>query len=360
MKRRLGPATGLAAAVLSVLALAGCGSEPAPAGRPADAPVEVGTDIAQLEDLPRTIEATGSVEPFRRVSPGTKIMGRVESVLVREGDAVRQGQVLARLDSRDLAAAVEQARAALAMAEANLENSRAQYNRITELHGRGSATGKNLEDATAGFRVAQASVQQAKANVSAAEVMLGYAEIAAPIPGFVTQKSIEAGDMASPGMPLFTVEDLARVKVLVQVPEQDMAGLAEGGPATLELAGNSRRIAAKIDRIVPAGDPRSRTFEVRLVLDNPGGELRSGSFARALFPVGTRRTLTLPASAVVERGQLRGVFVIERDGAARLRWIRTGRAADGRVEVLSGMSAGERYVVTPPPGLADGAAVAAR
>lgn len=349
----------LVAVPFTVLALlAGCGGA-APPAAPADkrAPVAVPVRVAEAAQVPDFAQATGTVEPLRRVSPGTKLMGRVESVPVREGDRVAAGQVLARLDSRDLAAGVGQAEAGVKMATAQFENAHAMHERIDRLTARGSATAKNLEDATAGLRTTEAGVEQAKANLAAAKVMLGYAEVRSPIAGVVTAKRIEAGDMAAPGMPLFTVEDLSRAKIAVRVPESDVVGLTAGGPAKIRIDVLGEDRDATIDRVIPAGDPMSRTFEVQLLLDNRDGRIQSGMFARARFPKATRTALSVPKGAVVARGELTGVFVVEADGVARLRWIRAGREDGGQVEVLSGLAAGERFVAEPPPGFADGTPV---
>lgn len=347
------------AAALAAVAW-GCGSAELPAGSAPPAAVEAETAVAAVGPVAQVTRLTGSIEPWARTSPGTKIMGRIQEVRAREGDRVEKGGLLARLESRDLEAGLEQARAGVAMAEANLENASAQFERITQLHERGSVTDKNLEDATAFFHSAEAGVRQARANQAAAEVMLGYAEIRSPIAGYVTARRAEPGDMAAPGMPLFSVDDLAKVKVIVRVPEGIVPSLAEGGEATIEIDALAEEFAARIDRVIPSGDPRSRTFDVRFVLDNPGGRLKGGMFARARFERGTSPAMRIPEGAVVVRGQLQGVFVVGEDGVARLRWVRLGRAEEGQVEVLSGIEAGERYLPAPPPGLADGTPIRGR
>jgi RND family efflux transporter MFP subunit len=354
----------LATVLPALLVLIGaCAGDAGPADlETTGAPIVTEIASVDLTTVPRVIQATGTLEAIKRVSPGTKIMGRIESVPVKVGDRVAAGQLLAQLESRDLDAAVTQAAAALTMAEANLENARAQYKRMRELFGRGSVTEKNLEDATAGFRVNEAAVDQARANLQAAEVTLGYARITSPVGGWVIEKHIEAGDMASPGRALFVIEDLSRVRVNVAVPEADVVGLSPGDPAQAAIEALDLTLPATIETVVPAGDPRSRTFSVRLLLDNGEGTLKSGMFARVSFARGERQALLVPASAVFRRGQLDGLFVVE-EGIARLRWITVGRGItleDGssQVEVLSGLGAGERYVVSPPDTLADGSRIA--
>jgi len=350
----------LSAGLLATISLAACGR--AHDGRPAETatPVPVETALAAETEALEFAEVTGAATPITRVSPGTKIMGRVEKVFAREGDRVRAGQSLAALDERDLRAGVAQAEAAVKMAEASRENAAATHRRIAGLHERGSATDKNLDDAVAGLHVAEAGLEQAKANLSAAQAMLGYAEIRTPISGFVTAKRVEAGDMAGPGAPLFTVEDLSRIKVIVQVPEAQVVGVAAGQAARVRVDVLDEEREARVDRVAPAGDPLSRTFEVQLLLDNPDERIKSGMFVRAKLGRGARPALLTPQSAVVRRGALTGLFIVDADGAARLRWVRLGRDRDGQVEVISGLAPGERFVVSPPASLTDGAPVAVR
>jgi RND family efflux transporter MFP subunit len=306
------------------------------------------------------LEAIGTIDPWARVTPGTKILGRVASVPVREGERVGAGQVLAELEDADLRAAVDQAKAGLAMSEAQLENASVQHARIVDLHARGSVTAKNLEDATAAFRVAEAAVRQAEANLAAAEVTLGYARVRSPRAGWMTERRVEAGDMAAPGQPMFVVEDLSRVRVRASIPESDVVGLEPGREAEVEVDVLDRSWKARLDRLVPSGDARSRTYEALVFVDNDDGALKSGMFARVSFPTGSRRALLVPESAIVRRGALDGLFVTGQDGIARLRWVRLGPSREGSAEVVSGLDEGETYLPAPPAGLGDGTPVRGR
>ena len=343
------------------LAAIGCQApheEAAPAAV-AGAPVSAEVADVTLSTVPVVSESTGPAQPWRRVSPGTKIMGRVSELTVREGDRVRSGQVLARLESADLEAAVAQARAAVIMAEATLENAAAHHARMEDLHAQRSVTDKNLEDATAGHRVAAANLDVTKANLTAAEVMLSYATIESPVNGWITSKFIEAGDMAGPGRPLFVIDDLSRVKVTINVPESVVVGLSAGQDAAVTIDVLGQVTPGTINRILPNGDPMSRTFDVEMVLDNSEGTIKSGMYARASFNVGTRDAILIPASAIVDRGQLTGVYVVN-DGKAALRWVKIGARLGDSAEVLSGLKAGERLLVAPSADVYDGATIAAR
>ena len=348
-------------AFVSIVALSGCGggADGEPVSHQPTVRVQAAVDVAALSAVPSRLEVTGLAEAWRTVAPGTKLMGRIGRVSVREGDRVKTGQVLAELDSRDLVAAVQQAGAALAMAEANDENARVQQKRMADLHSRGSVTDKNLEDATAAARVAEAGVKQAGAALAAAEVNLDYAVVRSPIDGWVTARRVEAGDMAAPGAPMFQLEDLSRILIVLQVPESDVAGISTGDPVLVRLDVDDAAREARVDRVVPAGNPGSRTYEVQVFLPNPDGRIKSGMFARAVFHGADRQALTVPAGAVVRRGQLSGLFVVDAGGIARLRWVRIGRPAGDSVEILSGLGAGERFVAAPPAELVDGALVVA-
>ncbi|NJL29873.1 MAG: efflux RND transporter periplasmic adaptor subunit [Thermoanaerobaculia bacterium] len=193
-------------------------------------------------------------------------------------------------------------------------------------------------------------------------MMLAQATVESPFAGWVSAKHAEVGDLVAPGSPMFTIEALDPVKIVVDVPESSVRALAVGGKARVEIDAVGGRFDALIDRILPAGDQRARTFGVQLVLPNPEGVLKSGLFARAIFELGSTEVLIVPARALVERGQLQGLFVVDASSVAQLRWVRigarrhdeSGAVTGDRVEILSGLSPDERYVTEPPPELVDG------
>ena len=348
----------LAAALASAACGGGRGAQRATAEQAAlPAALETASETA----WPAGSELTASVLPFRRATPGTVLMGRVDQVLHREGDRVRAGTVLARVESRDVAARLAQARAGVTAARAMEENARLMKERMERLHASQAATQKNLEDARAGHEAASANLEAAREGVKAAELYVAYSNVTAPFDGVIVEKRIELGDMAAPGMPLFVVEDTSKMKIEAAVPESAASGLASGRAVEVEIpaAGAALRRGA-VSEILPAADPRSRTFTVRVLLDNHDGALRSGMFARLHISAGEAAgapegaVVTVPETALVRQGPLAGLFVVDDAGVARLRWITTGETREGRVAILTGLSAGERFVVSPPPELADG------
>jgi RND family efflux transporter MFP subunit len=343
-------------------AMAGCGGDRKahPAAQDSSPTVAAQTAVAEWSSLFVRLDVTGSAAPYRRVSPGTKLLGRIIRVPVQEGDRVTKGQVLAELESRDLAAGVDQAKAALAMAKANRSNARAQFDRMADLHARGSVTDKNLEDAEAGIRVADAAVAQAMAAQEAAEVTFSYAAVRSPLTGWVTKRMVEAGDMAAPGQPMFVLEDLSKIKVNLQVPERHVVGISKTSAVEIVFDVLEESFDAVVDNVVPSADSTSRTYQVQVILDNRSGVIKAGMFARATFEGEPRQALVVQASSVISRGQLTGLFILNDADVARLRWVRTGPVSERGIEILSGLNAGERYVSDPPPALVDGARVEAK
>jgi RND family efflux transporter MFP subunit len=355
------PRTAIAAVLLGGLMTAACGGGPT-AARPEGArPVAAKVAAAEESAWSRVLTVPADVAPLRRATPGTILMGRVDQIVRREGDRVKAGEVLARVESRDVSARLAQAEAGAAAATAMERNAQLMKERMERLVAKQAATQKNLEDATAGYDAAAANLEAAKEGVAAARMYVSYSRVTAPFDGVVVERRVEAGDTVAPGMPLFAVEDTSTMKIEAQVPEMAVRDLRVGDPLEIEVdaAGGGTR-KATLSEILPSADPRSRTRAVRALLPNSDGSLRSGMFARMRLAGGEGRALAVPEAALVRRGPLTGVFVVDEQGIARLRWVTLGEARDGRTEVLTGLAKGERIVTEPPADLEDGRRVEAR
>lgn len=345
----------------TLLLAAGCAHDARRApGAPA-APLRVALEPAAETTWAAGLEVSATVQPLRRAMPGTVLIGRVEQVLHREGDTVAAGAVLARVEDREVRARLAQAEAGVAAARAAEQNAKRMRERMERLQARDAASKRSVDDAVAAHDGAVAQREAAEQAVAAARMYVSYANVVAPFAGVVVERRVEAGDTAAPGMPLFVVEDLSRVKIEAEVPESAALALSPGAAVVVELpAADPTEWSGTIDAILPAADAHSRTFTVRVVLDNPGRRLRPGMFGRVRLPAVDQPVVTLPLDAVVRRGPLAAAFVVDAEGLARLRWVTLGRARDGRVAVLTGLAAGEGVVIDPPADLADGARVEAR
>jgi RND family efflux transporter MFP subunit len=370
---------------IPLLLLSSCGSEPAQrAARPQAAPVAVRTATVAAEEWPASYEATGTVRARTTATISSKVMGYVQQVSVQVGDHVRAGQLLIVLDARDLDAGLRRAEAgraevegaipelenATAAAKANLDLAQATFTRMAELAGKKSISNQEFDEASARLKAAQANYEMTRSRrtqlnskmaqvdqeVRAASLVRDYAKLAAPFSGVVTTKSVEPGNLATPGAPLLTIEQDGLYRLEASVDESKLATVRVG--QAVEAVIDDRKVNARVSEIVPAVDSATRSYIVKL--DLPAmPQLRTGMFGRAIFPLGMEKVVAIPAAALMDRGQLQSVFVVE-DGTARTRLVTTGRRAGDAAEVLSGLNAGEKIVLPLPPGLQDGARVEVR
>ena len=342
--------------VSGVISAAACGGAPHAVREDDRPPLSVGTEVSAPAPWGPTIEAIGTIEPARRASPGTILAGRITRIEKREGDRVRAGETLAAVESGDVGARVAQAEAAAGAARAQSDNARRMRQRMERLVARQAASQKSLEDAIAEDEAASAGLRAAEEGVRAARVQLAYASVTAPFDGVIARRMIEVGDVVGPGLPLYVVDDAARVKVDATLAEAAARDLTPGHAVVVMVDGApGGEREATLAEILPAADPRTRTVTARVLLDNAEGELRPGAFAHVRFPAGNATpVLAVSEDAIVTRGPLSGVFIVDSGGVARLRWLTLGTRNRGRVEVLTGLAAGEAIVVDPPADLTDG------
>jgi RND family efflux transporter MFP subunit len=358
-------------------------------------PVPVATALAANVELARPFEAGGVVRARAVATMVSRIMAEVRAVPVKPGDRVRAGQALVLLDARELHAGKSRAEAgqisaqqseALAdadrqAAEAALALTRATHQRIAELRAKNSATPYELDEAVAGLRTAEARLNVANARVaesraaidaaaagtSVAQVAASYATLVAPFDGLVTETMVDPGNMASPGLPLVTVEDTRSFRLEIRLDESraslvrvgDAVDLRLDDATAVEPPADSARPAVSTGRIAEIArmlDPGAHDFLVKV--DLPGtNALRSGMFGRARFRGEPHGGLAVPESAVSRQGQLAFVFVVDVENRAHLRLVNASDPLDGRVEIRAGLVAGERVVLGRPPSLVDGALV---
>jgi len=367
----------------------GCGDkiEPGNEKRPEGPMVKVALAMARTSSQPLFYEAVGTVQPVTTSTLSGKLMGTVKEIRVQEGDRVKQGDTLVVIDKRQVTAQLRQAEAALDEARraeaaavsardaavAGAKLARSTYDRYLRLIKEDSASRQEFDEVEARHRQAQASLKQAEqmlaaarsrarqaeAAVSAADVASDDAVILAPYDGIVTAKMSDVGDLATPGTPFLTLEGTSGYRVDVVLPEAyfNAVRLKQAVMVRIPALGD-QQLEGMVETIVPAADQSSRSFLVKIRL--PADEaVRSGMFARVVVKTGEERMMLIPASAVVPQGQLTGVFIVDDNQIARFRLIRTGRRFDDTVEIITGLDEGQRFVLTPPPALVDGARVEA-
>jgi RND family efflux transporter MFP subunit len=363
--KRLSPT--LMLILLLALPLAGCREHPAPA--PAERPTVTGlrTETVEITAVPQLFEAAGTVRARTISRVAARVMGPVTTIAAEAGDRVKKGQILARIDDRDASArtraaeaALDEARRALDSAREHLRLAETTLTRFTALHEERALSTQELDSAVTRRNVAQAEVARLEsmtarfeASLGEARVYLGFTRVTAPVSGVVSERNVDEGSMATPGMPLFTVEDTSAYRLEVPVDERYRSAVTEEAEASVEVPSLGRTLAGTVDEIVPAVDPATRTFLVKIAVEGNG--LTSGLYARARLVVGQAEALLVPASALVARGQLTGIFVVGEDRIISYRLVRVGQShADRMVEILSGLRPGETIVVEGAERAVDG------
>jgi RND family efflux transporter MFP subunit len=341
--------------------LSGCSSE-----RPAvpTAPETIrNVPVLPVErsDVPDLVEAVGTVRAGQTSQLASQMMGNIVELRVHEGDRVQRGQVLAVIDGAQPRAAVDRARAAesasgqeVAASDSDLTLAQSTLDRYQNLYDKKSVSPQEFDEVKARYQAAvahrdmtRAEQVQARAALAQAHTLFSYTRILAPFDGVVTEKNADPGMLASPGLPIFTIEGLGHYRLEATVNENDLRHVRMGElvPVVVDAL-ETTELKGKVVQILPAADPGSRSFLVKIELP-ASAQLRSGLFGRAQFSRGKRSSLLIAQTAVVERGQLQGVYVLDHNKVASLRYVTLGKTAGAEVEVLAGLQEGERLVANP-------------
>lgn len=338
----------LAAAVILLATFTyACGSSEEPQQPVTNEAQTVQMETAQYSSIAGTQKFSGTMENERTVNMSTKVMGEITELNVDAGDYARKGEVLARIKDDNLQAQKNQVQAQLMQARASLKNTQTNFQRIKALHEKGSATQKEFDDMQTQLQSAEANVNALNAKLQEIEDLLNYTTLVAPFNGNVVSKMASEGDMATPGQPIITFEQDNMLKVNITVPESEIGLFSLNDTVSVDVAAagyrNAEGIVANINQ---SGNRGSRQFAVEVAL--PGLDKRSGVKSGMYAEVGIRsandRTLTVPQLAIVERGQLTGLYTLNNESEVVLRWVRLGDKTGDQVEVLSGLSAGEQYI----------------
>jgi membrane fusion protein, multidrug efflux system len=347
--------------LVPTLFVASCANQ---AKQPAQAPEtvrNVSLVEAQERNMPDGFEAVGTVQAAQTSILASQMMGNIVEIRVHEGDRVRRGQILAVIDDSQPRAAVARATAAdtasqrkLAAADSELVLANSTLKRFQTLFERKSVSPQEFDEvqarqqsALAQRDIAQAEQNQAAAALTQAKTTLQYTLIRAPFDGVVSEKKADIGTLASPGTPIFTVEDVHRYRLAAPINENDLSLVRVGQlvPVVIDAFG-SEVLKGKVVQVVPAVDPGTRSFRVKIELP-PDSGLRSGLFGRVQFSRGERRALFVPQTAIVQRGQMQGVFLLDQSKIAALHYVTVGKPIQSRIEVLAGLQSGDWLVATP-------------
>ncbi len=343
----------------SAVLIAGCRSNEVPQQATVET-VAARVVESSRQQVPIELRATGTVHARETATISAQVMERVEQVPVRAGDTVRTGQPLVVLDSAALQASSAQAQASevaaqsqQAAAQSNASLAESTLRRYRQLQAEKSVSPQEMDEVTQRAQAAEAQLDAAKAQTRAAEdqiavarTMLGYTRITAPFAGIITARMADPGAMAAPGVPLLQMDRSGPLQLQATVDESAIAAVRMGMKTPVAVDGVAQTLQGTVVEIVPAADPSSHSFLVKIDLPS-SSQLRAGMYGSASFPTGTHAAIVVPRSAVVARGSLQCAYVLDGHGIAQLRYLALGATRRDMVEVLSGMAAGEQLVDTP-------------
>lgn len=362
---------GLIAIIAVTLLIFGCSDKVKPEKTDVERPAVTGVVVIKVHpsQVDRYYETSGTVRAKTISTISSRVMGTVTSINVREGDRVSKGEQLLTIDDRDLTQKMKTAeegyKESLKALEAAKENRSLMditYKRYRDLYDEKVISEQEMDEIKTKKKVSDIEYQRAQAMAKGAEAAFletqinhGFAKITAPISGVITEKKIEVGSMAVPGTPLLMAEDDSSFRIEANIDERLSEKLRVGIPVNVIIDSIGKQIKGVISEIVPAVDPMSRTFLIKI--DIKVESLRTGLYGRVLVPEGKRETILVPKESVVEKGQLVGVYAVDDKGVITYRLIKTGKMYNEKVEVVSGLSNGDRIVVDGVEKVVDGGIV---
>ncbi|MBI5467608.1 MAG: efflux RND transporter periplasmic adaptor subunit [Deltaproteobacteria bacterium] len=353
------------------LYLGGCGEKIRPGGSEVSRPEVSGVVTIEVRptSVTSSLEAAGTVKAKTISDVASRVMGTVTSIIVREGDRVKKGSLLITIDDSDIREKVRAAEAwrneagkALEGAKENLRLQNLTYERYKKLY-EGKAISQQefdtVETRRKGARLeyerAEEAVKRAGAGMNEAKIFHSYARVVSPVDGIVSEKKIEVGSMAAPGMPLIVIEDTSGFIFEANADERLSGTIKKGMALGVTVDSLSKTFEGRVAEVLPSVDPASRTFLVKISLRGAG--LRSGQYGRVSFPVAQKTAILLPLPAIVSRGQLDGVFTVDDLGVVTYRLVRTGESYGDNIEILSGVDPGEKVIVEGVDKAVDGGVV---
>ncbi|NOZ12786.1 MAG: efflux RND transporter periplasmic adaptor subunit [Acidobacteria bacterium] len=316
-------------------------------------PVRTRIQTVQAESLPVPVSGPGQITSRKDAYISAKSMGTVIAIRVKAGETVKKGQSLLEIDSSDINSKLQQAKGALAQAEAALTIAENNYHRFQELYKRKAASKVELEQMKYQYDSARGAVEMASGAVKEAKAYLKYASVRAPFDAVIIERMINVGDFAAPGRPLFRIIDPADMQFECRVSESDARYVKQGEKVPVKLDNFDGNLTGTIAEIGGGSDFMTHTVAVYIHLSTTKG-LRAGMYGQAFFPGIRKKRILIPESWIARRGELSVVFLKGKNGRAEMRIIRTGKKYGDKVEVTSGLNGGEHVATTSISKLSDG------
>ena len=304
------------------------------------------SEAVERSMLQETVHLDGVIEAVQQSTVSAQTSGIVRSLPFDVDDSVAAGDLIVQLEDSEQRSRLRQAEAGLEEAEAALADAGQRFERIEAVHERGLVSRQEFDQARNNLAAARARVERARASVSEAQEQLSYTRVLAPYGGILTERHVEVGESVNPGQPLLSGLSLEQLRVVVDLP-QKYAKLARTERQAQVTLADGRVLETGEMTFYPYANPQTHTFRLRMRLSEPNGSLFPGMLVKVSVPVNSREALWVPASSLIQRSELRAVFVVDDQDQPRLRQVRTGVRDNGRLEILAGLSEGERVVTNP-------------
>lgn len=304
------------------------------------------TAVTELSKFQETVHLDGVIEAVQQSTVSAQTSGTVQKLPYDVDDSVAAGDLIVQLEDSEQQARLNQAQAGLEEAEAALADASQRFARIEEVHERGLVSRQEFDQARNNLAAARARVERARAAVAEAEEQLSYTRVVAPYGGILTERHVELGEAVSPGQPLLSGLSLEQLRIVVDLPQKYVELARNERQARVTLA-DGRVLETGEMTFYPYADPATHTFRLRMRLNEPNGSLFPGMLVKVSVPVASREALWVPASSLIHRSELRAVYVMDSNDRPRLRQVRAGVRDGERLEILAGLSEGERVVANP-------------
>ena len=338
------------------LLLPGCKDKVGPAAVSRQTVKGVTVTEVHPSEVEQYFETSGTIRAKTISQIAARTLGAVTSLRVKEGDRVHAGQVLLTVDDRDAVQRVIASEKALESAEQNRSLADITYGRYRKLYDEKALSRQEIDQIETQKKITELDYERSKALLNEARVNRDFTTISSPVSGVVTEKKTERGSMAVPGVPLLTVEDVSSFILEVNLDEHLTGKVTAGTPVDIAVDATNQQLRGKITEIVPSIDPLSRTFIAKIAITGPS--LRTGLYARIKIPAGKKIAIVLPDKAIVEKGQLTGVYAVDQGGIISFRLVRPGSHYGDNVEILSGINANDRVIIDNISRAVDGGIVA--
>lgn len=323
-------------------------------------PISVKINAVTADDNNPFLTASGTIQAVKSANLSTRMMGFVTKTPVNVGDKVKKGQLLIAINNSDLQAKLSQVNASITEATAAFTNAEKDYNRYKNLFAENSASQKEFDDMTAHYNMAKAKLEGAKQMKAEVEAQFAYVNIRAPFDGVITGKFINNGAMANPGMTLIAIEAPGNFEVLTSVPESEISKIKSGTNVQVHIKSMDKIVNGYVTEVSSSAKNTGGQYLVKVALDKTDATILSGMFVTVQFPLEKQEKtdmVLIPKDAIITKGQLSGVYTLSESNTAILRWLRLGRNFGDQVEVLSGLSSNESYILSADGRLFNGAKV---